>query len=132
MPPFLDTNILLYAFSDDRRSVTAKSLLATPHVISVQVLNEFASAGHRKFKMTWDEINVSIAAFHETAARVVPLTVKLNFQAILLAERYRLSFYDALIVAAALEAGSEELLSEDMQDGMVIAERLTIRNPFKP
>ena len=47
-----------------------------------------------------------------------------------LQERYSLSFYDALIVAAALEAGCTRLLSEDLQDGLRI-ERLTIENPFK-
>jgi predicted nucleic acid-binding protein len=40
------------------------------------------------------------------------------------------TFYDALIVASALEAGCTTLLSEDIQDGRVIDGRLTIRNPF--
>jgi predicted nucleic acid-binding protein len=44
-------------------------------------------------------------------------------------ERYALGFYDALIVAGALEAGCTCLWSEDMQDGLRI-DRLTIRNPF--
>jgi predicted nucleic acid-binding protein len=47
-----------------------------------------------------------------------------------IAQRDRLSFYDALIVAAALEAGCSTLLTEDMQDGRVIDGRLTIQNPF--
>jgi predicted nucleic acid-binding protein len=47
------------------------------------------------------------------------------------AERYRFSFYDALIVAAALESGCTTLFSEDLQDGQVIDQTLTVRNPFQ-
>jgi predicted nucleic acid-binding protein len=47
-----------------------------------------------------------------------------------IAERYQYKFYDALIVASALEARCTILYSEDMQDGHVIDGRLTIRNPF--
>ena len=48
-----------------------------------------------------------------------------------MAERYRFSFYDALIVAAALESGCTTLFSEDLQDGQVIDQTLTVRNPFQ-
>jgi predicted nucleic acid-binding protein len=47
------------------------------------------------------------------------------------AERYRFSFSDALIVAAALESGCTTLFSEDLQDGQVIDRTLTVRNPFR-
>lgn len=49
-----------------------------------------------------------------------------------LAERYGFHFCDALVVASALAAGCETLYTEDLQDGQVIDDRLTIRNPFKP
>ncbi len=48
-----------------------------------------------------------------------------------MAARHGFSFYDALIVASALEAGCTTLLSEDMQDGLVVEGRLTLRNPFR-
>ena len=48
-----------------------------------------------------------------------------------LAERYRLSIYDAMIAAAALHADCDTLWSEDMQDGMTIEGRLRIANPFR-
>ena len=47
-----------------------------------------------------------------------------------LAERYQFRIYDAMIVAAALAAGCDTLWSEDMQDGLMIDDRLAIRNPF--
>jgi predicted nucleic acid-binding protein len=48
-----------------------------------------------------------------------------------IAEKYGYGIYDALVAAAALEAGCETLYSEDLQDGQVINRRLTIRNPFR-
>ena len=59
---------------------------------------------------------------------VMPST-RLYRHALDVRERYRFSFYDSLIVAAALEAGCTRLLSEDLQDGQVI-EGLRIENPF--
>ena len=47
-------------------------------------------------------------------------------------ERYGFSWYDSLIVAAALESGCELLYSEDMQHGQVIEGRLRVINPFLP
>ena len=61
--------------------------------------------------------------------RVMP-SQKLYSEAIALQRRLRLSFYDSLIVAAALEAGCKRLLTDDMQDGQRI-EGLRIENPFK-
>ncbi len=48
-----------------------------------------------------------------------------------LRKRYTLSFWDSLHVSAALKANASVLFSEDMQDGLIIERRLTIRNPFK-
>jgi predicted nucleic acid-binding protein len=50
--------------------------------------------------------------------------------AVAIAHRYGFAFYDALIIASALEAGCSSLLSEDLHDRQVIEDRLTIRNPF--
>lgn len=61
---------------------------------------------------------------------VEPMTIKTHDRALQIADRYDLSIYDALIVSAALLAGCRTLHSEDMQDGQVIEQQLTIRNPF--
>jgi len=53
-------------------------------------------------------------------------------EAIALALRYQISHWDALILAAALEAGCDVLYSEDFQDGQVFNDRITVRNPFVP
>ncbi len=67
----------------------------------------------------------------KSSCEVQPLTEEVHDQARELAERYRLSFYDAAIVSSALEAGCRVLYSEDMQDGFKIDRTLTIRNPFR-
>ncbi len=51
-------------------------------------------------------------------------------EAIALGERYQLSHWDSLIVAAALRANCDTLYSEDMQHGQLIDGRLTVINPF--
>lgn len=127
---FFDTNVLLYALaSEDRRTPRADALLEQGGAISVQVLNEFAAVARRKLRLEWHEIAGLIAIARRVCAPIVPLTLDTHGAATRLAERYRLSFCDDLIVASALNAGFTTLWTEDMQDGQVI-DRLTIRNPF--
>ena len=128
--PFLDSNILLYSYSDDPRSSTAKGIISEPYAISVQVLNEFANVSIKKQRLDWKTVEERLIAIVTLAATIVPLTMETHMLAIEVARRYRLQFYDSMIVAAALLADSDTLLSEDMHDGLVIEERLTIRNPF--
>jgi predicted nucleic acid-binding protein len=129
-PDFLNTNILIYAFTDDERSKGAQSLLAEPFIINVQALNELANVGRRKLKMSWDEIESAIAAILALANAVVPIDEKITLEAIRLAARYNVSFYDAAMVAAALHAGCERCYSEDLHDGLVVDGRLKIIYPF--
>ena len=63
---------------------------------------------------------------------VEAVTVETHELGLALAERNRLSVYDAMIVAAGLLAGCDTLLSEDMQHGFVVAGELTVVNPFVP
>jgi predicted nucleic acid-binding protein len=128
---FLDTNILIYAsLRDDPRAAIAAALLAAGGVISVQVLNEFASVAHRKLKRPWSEVTTALTAFRTLCPEVRALDLATHEAALAIAQRDVLSLYDALIVASALEAGCVRLLTEDMQDGRIIARRLTISNPF--
>lgn len=62
---------------------------------------------------------------------VVPVTIEIRDAGIALAERYTLSVYDAMIAAAALDAGCDRLWSEDMQHGLLIDNALRIANPFR-
>lgn len=127
---FFDTNVLIYAFAaGDPRSARAESLLAEGGVIGVQVLNEFTNVAHRKLGWDWPRIDAALAVIAELTEAVRPLTADIHAQAVALARGNPLSFYDALIVAAAAEAGCRTLLTEDLQHGRKIG-GVTIQNPF--
>ncbi|UXS30818.1 PIN domain-containing protein [Agrobacterium tumefaciens] len=128
--PFLDTNIFIYAFLDDERSSKAQEIVSKPYVTSVQAFNEFASVVRRKWPQKWVEIRRSLDGLRRMAVTVVELDVQLNASAIDLVDKYNFAFYDALMVAAALEAESAVFLSEDMHDGLAIEGRMKIVNPF--
>jgi len=128
--PFLDTNVLVYAvLSDDPRRPTAGRLLAAGGTISVQVLNEFANVARGKLNWPWLDIEATLALVRSRSRRVRDIAVSTHEAALLLARDHGLAFYDALIVAAALEAGCDTLFTEDMQHGRKFGS-LTIINPF--
>jgi predicted nucleic acid-binding protein len=131
--PFLDTNVLVYALGarDDRTSV-AEALLLAGGVISVQVLNELAAVAHRKLSMSWVDIAAALDAIKVLCPSPTPLTLATHDTALRLAAALRYHMYDALIIAAALDANCTTLYSEDLRADQVIDGRLTIRNPFKP
>lgn len=128
---FFDTNVVLYLLSADAaKADRAEELLAIGGAISVQVLNEFAAVASRKLGMSWTEIREVLAQIR-VVCPVEAISADTHDKALHVVERYGLSFYDALIIAAALLAGCTTLYSEDMHDGLVIERQLTIRNPFK-
>lgn len=128
--PFVDTNVLLYLISADAaKADKAEALLADGIIISVQVLNEFANVARRKLQMPWEDLSKTLTDIRRFAD-VRPLTVKTHERGLALAERYQLSLYDAMIAAAALEAGCTTLASEDFSAGQRLDNRLVVRNPF--
>ncbi|KRE17227.1 hypothetical protein ASE66_30470 [Bosea sp. Root483D1] len=128
---FLDSNVVVYAFSDDPRNAVAEELLGRGCEISVQVLNEFANVARRKLGFSWAEITDAVEAITTLSRIVHPLDLATHQEATRLAERYGFGFYDALIVASALRADCAVLYSEDMQHGLIVDERLRIGNPFQ-
>jgi predicted nucleic acid-binding protein len=128
--PFLDTNILLYAFGDDARAAKARQVLDQPFEIGVQSLNEFANVSRRKFAKGWPEIEDCLADIIQASSRIHPLTLSVHIKGVSLIEEYGFQIFDAFLLAAALSAGAKIFFSEDMQDGMMIENRMTIRNPF--
>ncbi len=128
---FFDTNVLIYALAqDDARSAPSELLLASGGTVSVQVLNEFVSVARRKLKMPWAEVKEALEAVTVLCPDPVAITVDTHKTALNIAQKYRYEIYDALVIAAALEAGCESLLSEDLQADQKIEGKLTIRNPF--
>jgi len=128
---FFDSNILLYiAGADDAKADRAEALIAEGGTICVQVLNEIAKVARRKMLFDWEEVQTLLSSIRGLLD-VVPLTIEIHESGVALARRFKLSTYDAMIVAAALDAGCTTLWSEDMQHGLLINDRVRIRNPFR-
>lgn len=127
---FVDTNVLIYLMSGDTtKADLAEAVVRAGAVVSVQVLNEIANVARRKLRMDWPETNEFLALVRSLCPPE-SLTTETHDRGRLVAERYGLSVYDAMIVASALLAGCERLYSEDMQDGLVVDGQLQICNPF--
>lgn len=133
---FVDTNILLYARdrSEPRKQPIAEACLAElwegrNGCVSVQVLNEFFVNATQKLdpgltrSEAWEDVE-ALAAWEPLA-----LDMPLIARGFALQGRYRLSYWDALIVAAAETGCCEEILSEDLAEGALYA-GIQVRNPF--
>ena len=135
-PRFIDTNVFLYSISRDpaeaRKRDIAIALLDSENIaLSVQVLQEFyvqATRATRPDALT-DEIAVGLVRTW-LRFKVQELTLPLMINAFEIKTTYRLSYWDAAIVAAARALGCRELLSEDMSHGREI-EGVVINDPFR-
>jgi predicted nucleic acid-binding protein len=130
---FIDTNILVYCYTDDEPVKQQKAIdIAnnTGTFISTQVLTELSSTLKKKFKLDWQAVENVVSEVSSDFNVYVnnPATIE---QACQIADKYQYSFYDSLIIAAALKCGCKTLYTEDMQDGQVIENSITIVNPFK-
>jgi predicted nucleic acid-binding protein len=137
MTDFLDSNVLVYLVDagNPEKQATSRRLVqdalrSGQGQISFQVVQETLNTITRKFRTTVTPLDAR-QLMNEVLVplwRIMP-TQRLYEQTLDLQTRYGYTFYDSLIVAAALAAGCTRLLSEDMQNGQRI-EGLTIINPF--
>jgi predicted nucleic acid-binding protein len=131
---FVDTNVWLYGFiagHDPGKQQQAMALIqAVPTIfVSTQVINEVCTNMLRKAQRSEEDLRNLIEDFYQLY-HVVEIDRAQLLHASRLRERYALSYWDGLIVASALQSTTERLYSEDMQDGLVIEQRLHIVNPF--
>jgi predicted nucleic acid-binding protein len=134
---FLDTNVLVYSFdasapakADKARLLIEKSLGEGRGAISWQVMQEFCNLALRKFAspMTAPECGLYLRKVLLPLCRVWP-SEALYLDALELVRETAYSYYDCLILAAALESGASMLLTEDLQNGRKLRS-LEIVNPF--
>jgi predicted nucleic acid-binding protein len=126
---FFDTNVAVYALVGNTPLADRSwMILRAGGTVSIQVLNECANTLRRKFSFDWSDVVEACGQLRELCD-IVPVTEETHIYGLALAERYQLSVYDGMIVAAGLLAGCTTLYSEDMHNGLVI-DRLTIRNPY--
>ena len=127
---FLDTNILVYsATPESEHARAADALIAAGGVVSVQVLNEFVNTMSRKYRAPWPAITAFLDGVRSVLT-IMPLDDATHLAALRLVDRYKFQWWDALIVASALEAGCTRLFTQDMHAGLVVDGRLAIVDPF--
>lgn len=129
MKAFFDTNVLVYIATSDAKKQLAADCLRRGGIASVQVLNEFVHVARRKLRHDWPQIEFALGQFRDSLDDIVPVTLNTHTAALPIARNHSIAFYDALVVAAAIEAGCDTLFSEDMQHGRIIG-GLAIVNPF--
>lgn len=135
---FLDSNIFVYLFdeTDERKrgraqQIVESALQTNSASISFQVVQETLNVVTRKLatSMTAEGAKSFMQDVLAPLWRVSPSLALYN-RALDVQARYRYSFYDSLIIAAALDAGCDRLYSEDLQGGQRI-EGLAVVNPFE-
>ncbi len=129
---FLDSNVLLYAYTSDVRRERATDLIAEGGVISVQSIAEFIHVARRRLKIDGPSLIEAVQRLTDNLRIGGSVTLDALHQGLAIALRYKLSIHDSTLIAVALAAGCDEFLSEDLQHGLVIDGGLTIRNPFLP
>lgn len=127
----VDTNIAFYALTENAKAEVASQALEKCDFLSIQVLNEYANSNLRKRLRKPDELAQDLSDLTDAVPVVAPIGLTDHREAMRLVTRYRISFYDALMIAVALAQGATVLYSEDMHDGLVIDGVLTIVNPFR-
>ena len=129
---FIDTNIWIYLYSKDRKSQSVKKFIESNFdniILSTQVLNEFYNVIAIKNKLkSKEDAKVIIQDLIDNFIISV-VTNKTIIIAIDISIKYQYSYFDSLISASALEEGCTQLVTEDMQDGQLINNTLTLVNP---
>ena len=129
---FLDTNILIYFLSKDEieKQKICQTLLQTKScIISTQVLNEISNVLLKKFKLEHESV-LHVISDLNSHLEVAPISFATITLALRFSKKYKISYYDSLILSSAYENNCSLVYSEDMQDGFVIEKKLKIKNPF--
>lgn len=134
-PRFVDTNVFVYRHDDDEpaKQARAREVLegegAGSLVVSTQVLQEFYVVVTRKLTRPLDARAAADAVDELCALPVVGVDKRLVRTAIATSRRETLSLWDAMVIEAAVVAGCEEVLTEDLNDGQVIS-GVRVVDPF--
>jgi predicted nucleic acid-binding protein len=132
---FVDTNVLVYAHDqrEGHKQKAAKQILRDlgeqrSGAVSMQVLQEFYSTVTRKlaFPLSKAEAREIVEDFAFWCVETTPKEIGRAFQ---IEDEARISFWDAMIVSAAVKCGATRILSEDLNPGQVIS-GVQIENPF--
>ena len=131
---FLDTNVLIYFYSDNeiqKRNAAYLALNRNACITSTQAMNEACNVWFNKCQWSGRKIKEHLDNIELVCDDVINVQKSTINSAVALKDRYGYSYYDCLMLASALEGDCDVILTEDMSDGQVIEGRLQIINPFK-
>ena len=130
---FVDTNIWLYSFiksQDEEKSKIAKSIISgSDIIISTQIINEICVNLLKKAKFSEGKIQKLIQSLYKRYT-VFELSQDILIKASEIRTEFTFSFWDSIVAASALDSEADYLISEDMQNGFKLEDKLTIINPF--
>ena len=129
----IDSNVLVYAFQrDDMRIAVADAIVrgldGADVLLPVQVLGEVINVVRRKYPDRLYEAAIAVGTW-SVLFPTAQTTVEDVIEALEVAERYRLQYWDSVIITVAARAGAGVLLTEDMQDGATV-HGVRLVNPF--
>ncbi len=132
---FLDTNILLYAFGtapeEASKRETALALLENQNIgFSAQVLAEFYHNGTRKIRIGMSKETAREIVEELAAYRIIPVDADVVLRGVAIAQRYKISYWDGAIIAAAERMECATVYSEDLNAGQAYGS-VTVVDPFK-
>ena len=131
---FLDTNILIYFYSEDdelKRNTAQGILNDNVCVTSIQAMNESSNVWFRKFSWNAQQVKEHLDNIELVCDEVLPIYRDTINEALALRDRYGFTYFDCLMLASALEGNCQVIFTEDMSDGQIINNTLRIANPFK-
>jgi len=129
---FIDTNVFIYLYSEDetqKQSISQKAVEKFDCVISTQVLNEFSNVCIGKLGQSSENVESAINEIIEQCS-VLLIEKHTITQALKIHERYGYKYFDCLMLASALNSGCKYFVTEDLADGQVIDNKLTIINIY--
>jgi len=130
---FVDTNILIYFISDEKKKkLRAKDVIFSSEdvFISSQVISEFISVCFSKNLLKTEEV-IALVDDLLDALRFASIEENTIRKALQIRKKAHYSYWDSLVIASALENNCSTLYTEDMQEGQILDGSLTIINPFK-
>lgn len=131
---FFDTNVLLYIYDTDLRKRAIATELFERYttsdlmLLSTQVVQEFYVVGSKKLRMPRPKLKGVVDSLLDIP--LVAVGPDQILSAIQIEERYKISFWDALILAAAESGGAEVVYTEDLNDGQQYG-TVMVKNPFR-
>jgi len=127
----VDTNVLIYLHdnSNKNKREIAIDTLADKPLIASQVVSEYLNVTRRILSLSKDELLEQTAKLFSECI-IIPISPGTLHYASKLIKQYKFQLFDAVIIAAAIEAQCDMLYSEDMHHKLLVDNKLTIINPF--